>query len=339
MGYSIIKFVTVFLCFLFFSCTKNTSEPSFYYWKTKIDISGTEKEILNDLQVKKLYVRFFDVDISKETHSPAPVGVINNLDSLPKNLQVIPVVFITNRTFIGLLKDEVSELAKHVFSKINYIKNNYNEIQFDCDWSGKTKENYFLFLNEIKKLAGGKIKLSATIRLHQVKYAYKTGIPPVDRGVLMFYNMGDVTSTEETNSIYNKTTAKKYTDFISGYKLPLDAALPIFKWLVHYRNNKLIGLINSEEQIAFKDTLLCLPIKNNTTFKVIKDHLQDGVFYKTNDELRLESVTEDQLAEVAQILKQNLKQENRKIIFYYLDEKNINFYGKKTFTTIMSDFN
>jgi hypothetical protein len=52
----------------------------------------------------------------------------------------------------------------------------------------QVKDNYLKFIAVFKKLS--KKKLSATIRLHQVKYFKKTKIPNVDSGVLMYYNMG-----------------------------------------------------------------------------------------------------------------------------------------------------
>ncbi len=73
-------------------------------------------------------------------------------------------------------------------------------LQIDCDWTTKTAPKYFYFLQQIREKLdahedGGTFAslamLSATIRLHQVKYPEKSGMPPVDKGVLMFYNMGE----------------------------------------------------------------------------------------------------------------------------------------------------
>ncbi|MBA3680466.1 MAG: hypothetical protein H0W73_04780 [Bacteroidetes bacterium] len=353
MKHSVLKFATLLLCFSFFSCKKNVSEASFYYWKTKFKVSQTEKSTLENLHVNSLYVRFFDVDLDKESGKPIPVGVIEGLDSLPANTKVIPVVFITNRTFLNLSKEDVILLAKNVISKINSIKKDHNEIQFDCDWSAKTKNNYFLFLEEVRKLLSKDVTLTCTIRLHQVKYVLRSGIPPVDRGTLMFYNMGDLYDQNETNSIYNPEKAQKYTSFIKDYKLPLDVALPAFRWYVHYRNNSVVGLITKNNMPKTNDTTIFLAVKNspldkggrgidsenNTKFKVKTEHLENGVFYRTNDVLKLETLNDAQLIEAAKLVNANLKKEDRKIIFYDLDEDNIKYYDKKTFTKIMAVFN
>jgi len=350
MKHGVLKFAAVLLCFSFFSCKKNSSETSFYYWKTQFHLSKTEKKALTDLKVKTLYLRFYDVDVDENAQEPIPIGVISNLDSVSPNIKVIPVVFITNRTFLNRGKADVIKLARNVINKINYIKNNYTELQFDCDWSGKTKENYFLFLREVRKLVSHDVKLSSTIRLHQVKYALKTGIPPVDRGTLMFYNMGELQDQREANSIYNSNNAQKYTAFIHDYSLPLDLALPIFKWYVHYRNGAFIGLITKKDVPEINDTLNFknsffergdkgIDSENNTKFNVRTDHLENGVFYRTNDILKLEALSDLQLIEAADLAAKNLKKEDRKIIFYDLDEENINYYDKETFTKIKSVFN
>lgn len=341
MKQRVLKFTTVLLCFYFFSCKKNVTETetSFYYWKTKFHLSQTEKNNLKELNTKALYVRFFDVDISEGTDKPLPVGVLEGIDSIPKNINCIPVVFITNRTFLNLNKGHVALLAKNSVSKINSIKTNYTELQFDCDWSGKTKENYFFFLEEVKKHIPKDVKLTCTIRLHQVKYTFKTGVPPVSRGMLMFYNMGDLSDINGENSIYSTKIAEKYTSSLKTYDLPLDVALPIFKWYVHYRSNSVIGLITKNEVPKINDTIHFSQQENNTKFNVKTDHLENGIFYKKDDVLKYETISREQLIEAAELLQQNLKKENRKIVFYDLDENNINNYEKETFEKVVAGFN
>lgn len=339
MKHSVLKIATVLLCFSFFCCKKNNCETSFYYWKTKFELSKNERSALEQLNINSLYIRFFDVDLDKDSGKPIPVGIIQGLDSVPKNTKIIPVVFITNRTFLNSSNEDVALLAEKVITKINSIKKAYNELQFDCDWSGKTKENYFLFLEKIRELISKNIKLTCTIRLHQVKYTLRSGIPPVDRGTLMFYNMGDLYNQNEINSIYNSRNAEKYTAFMQDYKLPLDLALPVFRWYVHYRNNSVIGLISKKEMPKTNDTIHFSQRENNTKFNVRIDHLENGIFYKTNDILKLETLNDQLLTDAAELANENLKKEDRKIIFYDLDEENINYYDKKTFTKIRTIFN
>ncbi len=74
--------------------------------------------------------------------------------------------------------------------------------------------------------------LSATIRLHQVKYFETTGVPPVKSGMLMFYNTGDLENPSEENSILNIETAELYLSGLEDYPMQLDIVLPLFSWAV-----------------------------------------------------------------------------------------------------------
>lgn len=328
----------MFGCF-FIACDKPFSEPSFYFWRTKANFSTKEKEALASLHIKTLYVRFFDVDVSKVNGKPEPLGVIDSLVAIPQGTSIIPVVFITNRTFLDLPGTEIISLAKQIFLKINAIHKNYSELQIDCDWSEKTKENYFLFLEEIKKLISGKAILSCTIRLHQVKYPIRNGVPNVNRGMLMFYNMGNLSDIKGENSIYDPGNAKNYTSYIKNYNLPLDVALPIFKWFIHYRNNKVVGLITKKQMPDMNDTAHFSPTENNIIFNLKRDYLNKGVFYKQNDLLKLEVLSDEQLLDAAKILNLHLKEESRRVALYDLDELNINNYESKTIEKVFTVFN
>lgn len=326
--------------FFLVSCNEETvQEHSFYFWRTTAHLSATEKQALQQHHVTKLYVRFFDVDYASDTKEPKPFGVIDSLELLPKNLSVIPVVYITNRTFLNLKDQDVLPFAEHVLLKINALYPAYQELQMDCDWSEKTKAKYFSFLKTIKKLSKHAIKLTATIRLHQVKYPVRNGVPPVDGGMLMFYNMGDLRTQDSPNSIFDPEVAGRYTPYIKSYKLHLDVALPVFRWYVHYRNGKITGLITKKQNPETKDTLYFYAHKNGTTFNVRQPLLTHGIYYETGDVLKHEALNDEALLAAASLLKENLSRENRTIVLYDLDDININYYETKTLENVFSAFN
>lgn len=60
---------------------------------------------------------------------------------------------------------------------------------------------------------------------------------------------------------------------------------------------------------------------------------------KKDDVLKYETISKEQLIEAAELLQKNLKRENRKIVFYDLDENNINNYEKETFEKVVAGFN
>jgi hypothetical protein len=69
-----------------------------------------------------------------------------------------------------------------------------------------------------------------------VKYRERTGVPPVDRGMLMFYNMGRFSADPEARAIFDLESARRYLARISSYPLPLDLALPMWSWTVAPRS-------------------------------------------------------------------------------------------------------
>lgn len=331
------KFGLLLFIFLFLSCQKQEKPTiSFYYWKTIFKLSESEKAILKNNQVQKLYVRYFDIDLLEKTNEAFPKAPIQFQEKI-KGFKVVPVIYIKNKVFLNS-KINIEELAAKTNSFINQIntKNNIaiNEVQFDCDWTLTSKDAFFKFIEIFKKAA--KIKISATIRLHQIKYYQKTGVPNVDKAVLMYYNMGKI-APDSLNSIYDKKIADKYLESIQKYPLQLEIALPIYSWAIHIRDGKITSLKSkiSIENIK-KDTNFVQV--NNRFFKAKNPCFKGGTYYKTDDILKFESISEEDLLEMTDDLKENLKQSPNEIIFYDLDEFNTQQYENDIFTKISNRF-
>lgn len=319
----------VLLVTLLVACTAKTEKinTAFYFWRTTFSLTETEQQYLKDLDVKKLYIRYFDVALQNNEAIPVAPVVFNQK---PEGYNVVPVVYIKNEVF--LQNDAVDSLAVKVYNYIQQINKStnvsVNEIQFDCDWSLKSKQNYFQFIEEFKKLHPN---LSATIRLHQIKYPERTGIPSVKSGVLMYYNMGVISSGDD-NSIYSQKTAKNYINSLQNYNLPLNIALPVFSWGVHVRSNQVTNLIGglrvddlAEDQFE--------KISENR-FKVLKDIVFKGRYLAKDDEIKIEAVSADQLKEMMHDIKKNSKHKPNEIIFYDLNENNLKAYEKEDFKTV-----
>ena len=326
-----------FVLLLLLSCSK-TKEPivSFYYWKTIFKLSQTEKEILKDNNVTKLYIRYFDIGLHPKTQEPIPISPVHfqeNMDAF----NVVPVIFIKNKVMLQTNLD-IDDLAQKTIRLVAEMNNKNkiasNEIQIDCDWTLESKGNYLKFVEVFKKLSHK--KLSATIRLHQVKYFNKTKIPNVDSGVLMYYNMGSI-APDSLNSIYSQKIAIRYLKSLKKYPLRLDFALPIYSWGVHIRNQKVIGLRSKlsvselKKDKNFEQLSAIFFMAKQSTYK-------NGVFYEENDWLKIEAISSEDLKEMAEDLNKNLGQTPNEIIFYDLDEFNIKNYEKNIFKQVVSYF-
>jgi hypothetical protein len=322
------------------SCNQQpkTIYPAFYHWKSTLSLSSSEQQLLSSLQTRKLYLRFFDVTVPDGIHA-APVAVVSLKTGIPQNMEVIPVIYITNKTLTALKGNALDTLAQHISHLLqttaerNHI--NYREIQIDCDWTGSTRKTYFTLLDNLRALNQGKL-LTATIRLHQIKYFKRTGVPPVNRGMLMFYNMGKVES-KELNSIFNKEDAEKYTDYIQQYPLPLDVALPVFGWLKHYHAGKLAGLISD---MRFEDLQDVADLKKTDarTYTAGKSMFMHGSYLFKGDLLVNERVTPELALDAAKLLAKNYRADSITVTLYHLDSLNLSGYENEDLEDIYSTF-
>lgn len=234
-------------------CRKNperAANNAFYYWRSTLELTEADITRMQELRIRALYVKFFDVDWDGERNMAIPLGVTQFNTAIPSGIELIPTIFITNSSLKNLHVDEIEPLAKKMLAKIHRMLQTLPErsipvIQFDCDWATATREKYFAFLQAAHSQLWDKdIVLSATIRLHQIKYSGQTGVPPISKGLLMCYNMGSPTRIDTKNSILDIEQVKQYIQSLESYPLPLDVALPLFSWGVLFCHQDFVKLIN-----------------------------------------------------------------------------------------------
>lgn len=303
--------------------------PAVYHWKTVFSPDSTEQVWLRENEMRRVYVKFFDVDLDAREDLPTPRASVVLPAQLYPDTDYVPCVFITNRVFSRIGETETDELATRVWDKVLRMVEQSGalpfprEIQIDCDWTGSTREAYFRFLTQLRKnLTTSNIQLSVTIRLHQAKFPEETGIPPVDRGMLMFYNIGNLSDLTTSNSILNRSAAEQYLSDYSDYPLPLDLALPIFRWGVLFRDEKLIRLINNLEAAALSDTAFFRKDAPHR-YTVQKSTYLEGYYLYSGDQLRLEGIRTDLLLDVAALIKPRLAPDSFHLAFYHLDPETI----------------
>ncbi|MBE9599302.1 hypothetical protein [Pedobacter sp. MC2016-24] len=324
------------------SCTKNSqSNTAYYYWKQNFKLNAAQTELLEKTGNNKLYIRFFDIKWNTKTKLPYPEAIVNFQTTTPGR-HITPVIFITNQTFEKLSPAGIDSLVRNSNQLLEQLarKNHivYQAIQIDCDWTLSTKATYFSFLKQLRTIS--KKKLEATIRLHQIKYQFKTGVPPVDRGTLMFYNMGKLSADPKTpNSIYNTKDAAAYIGTLNQYLLPLDVALPVFSWSLQIRSGKIIqvyakiGVAELENKMRYKPTV------NENVYEAIDNFFTAGVYVKTGDLFKLEESTPQLLQQAAQQLSTHLNTDTtRTIIYYELGNLNLSAFKAKDFQEISARF-
>lgn len=347
VGSNILGCIFISALLLLSSCADNQKRkisPAFYYWKIKDKPSSFEESYLDSFGVKKLYSKLFDIDWDAGINFPSPKSIARYGSRYREGVEVIPTIFITNRALENFPNndEQLKELATKIYDKIMEVNDPLNwihsEVQFDCDWTLGTKDKYFTLLEHlVESMNYIGVKVSATIRLHQVKYFEKTGVPPVDRGMLMFYNMGDLDKVGTENSILDVEIGKSYFQNFDSYPLPLDVALPIFQWGVIFRDGKLVRLINNLRAIDLKDESRFEQIAENR-FMVVSSTYLEGYYLYEGDLIRLENVEQQALLESAKALSAVIESQDLTVSFYHLDSLSLSAFPKDSLEQILDTF-
>jgi hypothetical protein len=313
-----LKFLLLLL--LTVSCSGEKNHPyTFYYWKTHLKLDQEEKKALDKASVPYIYTRFFDID--KAGGKFMPVAVITKDKSFQTDKHIVPTVFITNQSMHHISAEEIRFLAKNIHELVQKKAREYNlrinnEIQIDCDWTAGTRNDYFKFLKELKRISGKEI--TCTLRLHQVKDKSQTGIPPVEKVYLMCYSTSSPLENSNKNSILDVTVLKSYLSKLEDYPIKkIEVALPIYSWGIvtnHLEKHKLINALSRKdlENPGFKKI-------SDHEVEIIRDGFYFGSFLSKGFRIKVEEITDDQLQDVIRFLEKKIHDFN--IIYYQLDSK------------------
>lgn len=322
---------------LFSGCTGKTAiTPAFYVWKSKLSVKDIDTSYLKKVGVEKVYLRMFDVDNKGNEASPM-AEYSPKTNYFPEN--AVPVIFLTNRVFLRCAPNGIKELARNCIKKIDNMYMLHfgklpREYQFDCDWTGKSREGYFIFLKSVTELKP-KATVSCTIRLHQIKYKTTTGVPPVGKGVLMYYASSEPTDFDCPNTILDNHEASLYLEQLSSYPLHLDIALPLYSWGIVRNQFAKIKLINGVCEADVSAHPEYYKKKRNGIYEILQSHYLRGMWINKGYELKIEEVTPEALQEAAATLQMKLKKEDREVIFYHLDEGILKRYSTENLTNII----
>jgi hypothetical protein len=322
-----IKFIFYSLILLLFSaCSADNASKkiSFYHWKSNAIFPDSYDKVLTETKTEKIYLHYFDID-KVETERWGDDGiypryVIKNIAQEFKAFEIIPVVYITNRVFqtadldIDRLSDKIVQLINQISTK--HFGKILHSIQIDCDWTQSTRASYFSLLESLKK----QFEIDVTIRLHQIKFQEATGIPPVESGTLMLYNVGDLRNKEQ-NSILENEIVKQYLNTVSSYPLPLNLALPLFSQSIVINKENEIKIIKNSVRTCLEGDQHFRKI-NDTNFQVVKDTLFKGFYLSEGYRLKLEEANELELMNAYNTVKNSQLMINE-IIFYHLDEPSL----------------
>ncbi|TNE58132.1 MAG: hypothetical protein EP344_10375 [Bacteroidetes bacterium] len=306
--------------------------PAFYFWKTQLALSPSQQTYLDSLHCRDLYIKFLDVARPAGETVIRPYALLEVTDTTGlSGKNIIPCVFITNSVFLDISASQIDWLAEKTQKALTSVSSQFpqrgfTEVQFDCDWTDRSRNSYFLFLQKIRPLLPPRCTLSATIRLHQYKFPNQTGIPPTDRGMLMLYNTGNIDAPDAVNSIFQPADARKYLIGAEpSYPLKLDVALPVFSWALVYRNATLWKIVPAPEPDDLADSSRYQQIPtpppghSAAGFEVRKATFLGGHYLRPGDLVRLEWIDRELLRQATALAAGTDLAPDARVAFYHLD--------------------
>jgi len=315
---------------------------SFYYWKTAYEPDRIEKHALAQIGAKRLFVRIMDIDTQGPQGEAVPVSAITFREPLPDSLAIVPVVYILNNVLKDLSAGQQEELAGRIIdfvtAKVKQAgKTGFDELQIDCDWTASTRDAYFGFLKAIRARMADSVRLSATLRLHQVRNRRSSGVPPVDRTLLMCYNMGNLRKPGEHNSIIDLREMDTYLkDFLSEYPLPMDMALPLFSWSVVFRKGQYTGISKRLDPQMLSDTSVFARDAESSLYRLKVALPAAGL--QQGDVVRREQTRWEDLSAAADFLARYKRKERFTLLFYHLDNQVFKSFSDEQLQEIVHRF-
>lgn len=341
----LLPFLTLVSC-MDNKVSASTEQNGIYYWRTTFSMNNYEKEFLANHNVQKLYVKFFDVDVdwngSTQEEMAAPKATIQFKDAVPSGIEIIPTIYITTSAIEAMQLKE-GDYAEKILKRVNAMchKNgvDFKELQLDCDWTKTTRPYFFKLCEKIKQNMDSSQSLSSTIRLHQLTQTP----PPVDKGVLMVYNTGNLMEMSTDNSIFSKRDIEPYLrdNRLAKYSLPLDVGYPAYGWSLVFRPG--------EDKYYFERIMRRTELSYYPQLKSVGKNIYEATselnFDPTNKywdrvyngyRIKIERPTAIEILEVKAMIEKQLAKKPHTNILYHLDQFQLSHYSKNEINKIYS---
>jgi hypothetical protein len=338
------KFLFLIIVLLLAACKPEVKniERAFYYWKSdEWGFSQKEKQVCDSLNTQKLYVKFFEVDFNDEMGCfPFSKTSLNGwqINEL-KAKTIVPTVYLKNVVFMRSSKEDLDQLADNVnflikkYQTSEFGEAQITEFQMDCDWTPKTKDNYFYFLKKLKSISAKQI--SCTLRLYPFKYTDKMGVPPVDKVMLMCYNLLNPLENPSKNSILDLTELESYLNGSLKYPLHLDVALPIYSWAQVYHNEQFSAVLYTDT----KQIKTILKEEKPLWYNVTRDTVINTTYLRVGDKIKYEETDAEKIKSAIQNLKKHIDFDNNTTVaLFHLDKNQINNFTHEELSDFYTDF-
>ncbi|MGV3632408.1 MAG: hypothetical protein ACO1O6_14470 [Bacteroidota bacterium] len=318
-----VSAAVLFVLFWVFQPVNSEVERAFYLWEnTKKQLTEYEQQSLEKLEVKKIYLKLFEIE-KNDVYGiyPTAKSQLYEYGLNGSDFRVVPTIYVRNEVFKKASRKELEEFASNldflVGKKMSekFPGNQLQEIQIDCDWTESTQKSYFEFLRLLKKRTG--LQISATLRLYAYKFPDRMGVLPVDRAMLMCYNLLSVHQQDSKNSILDLEELEKYLVGAEKYPVPLDVALPVYSAMHVYRNNTYTTTLYSSGQIGKQ----ALDHTKGLWYRVNKDIPLQTLFLRQGDKVKYEKISPELIEKAIRLIRSQVALErNFTLSLFQLNE-------------------
>jgi hypothetical protein len=309
-----IRYLLPAALLLCLACSKPSEDKglqrAFYFWQTSLNNFDWGDSAYQALHVNRVYLRMFDVDWDEGMQMTTPVSPLQFYYSYwDKDTEAVPVVFITNRTFKQLTKEQSVELAHQVHRKVvNMMSSLLNAHQVPYNEHYDSQSPYRVLSKDFREQAQYDSAYRANMtRIKQVQFdcdwtesTREKYFAFLEESVRLFdqqlvsstvrlyqYKYPDKAGVPpvkrgmlmcyNAGNIKDPETknsifdVKEVKSYLEGsdYDLPLDYALPTFEWAVLFQQGKFASILSAEDLRANYADYLSEP--------------QDGVSQVTQD--------------------------------------------------------
>src|SRR5690606_9253424 len=143
-------------------------------------------------------------------------------------------------------------------------------------------------------------------------------------GLLMVYNMGNLRKFGTHNSILDPADTRRYLSDMASYPLPLDIALPVFRWGVLFEGNRFTGILYDLGKDDFPAGTLRL-IQGNL-FEVAKKITIRGYSLDAGQVIRFEAPTYETLRDISHYIAPRRNQDSTVVSLFHLDSASLSNY-------------
>ena len=161
------------------------------------------------------------------------------------------------------------------------------------------------------------------------------GVPPVDRVMLMCYNLLPPLKEEDKNSILDLNELQSYLNLVDDYPLPMDIALPIFSYHFLYQNNQLEGLLNTSISELYPHVHQIKP----DWYEVNRDVIVGDKFLRGGDQIKIEYINKQLLDDAIQMIAEEVDlNDSICVSLFHLDNNTIAAYEQENIDRFYDSF-